>query len=507
MLCAVGFSARSLVQSIRRANIDVVAIDHFCDQDLCALADDVFRIPSWCTSPCSAPTRTGNSPLLEVDRQMAAWVAKNENQPLPSVAAGGVENFPALVEVLQRHGPFLGPPPELMRDLRSVETWKILAAESGLRFPTTVASHEWDRIEGRLQAGRWLLKPENGAGGLGIQLLTGPAPSVTERRLPCDDRMGDQPAFLQEFIPGRPLGVVLIVHGPSQGGGKGTVPAATAVGAAPEGCGGLRSLATDSGDSSGSGPTDGEAVQAGSPYSTVLGVTESWAAADWPGPRPFIYRGSWGPIPLPRNAMDRLLRLGDLLYQRFGVLGMMGADVVLDPAGDMWLLELNPRWTAGMEVLSDTGCNPVPWHLAAWAPRLVGCDSLASRLRHVPPSPTSTPGGLAAKAVVYAPAQVHVDQNAAAGLAALPGDQVCDLPRPLSAGHPITFDAGHPLCTVKATIRTTEDLVGSRRGAAADRSAGNPQDGMVGLDGFRARILQRLRTTAAQVLQLLGTTV
>ncbi len=559
MLCAVGFSTRSLVQSIRRANVDVVAMDHFCDLDLRELAIDVHRIGTWQwddpvgpmpdpNQPQSIPAcptgrgtdgdgADGDCPQAEVGRWMAKWVALNGHRPLPSIAAGGAENAPALIDVLCRYGPFLGPAANAMAELRSTRTWSELARCAGLRFPRTVPMP--NGCPGSLH-GRWLRKPERGGGGVGIGFWSSAAiPSASS---PKKGTWNRPTAYLQEFIEGRSLGAVLIVHGPERGGSqsarqpshKGQPTAIERAGPPvsipPHATGGVP------GDPN-RGGTATESLHASSEFATVLGVTESWTAADWPGPQPFIYRGSWGPVSLPRAAMGRLLRLGDLLYQRYGNLGMIGADVVLDWEGNLWLLELNPRWTAGMEVLSDVGWNPVPWHLAAWSARLSQPSVAVADLRRAMISKMFATQ-FSAKAVVYAPTDIAVDRPAARRLAEFSRSEVCDIPCPPHDRLPLIIQGGQPVCTVKTTIPVSiesESRQGMRGhstelwGHSPARIAGEmpgwpggvrgdpPNTGDLGEDRgdtpspytgahrreMRSSLLHRLRSTATEVMRQL----
>jgi predicted ATP-grasp superfamily ATP-dependent carboligase len=58
--------------------------------------------------------------------------------------------------------------------------------------------------------------------------------------------------------------------------------------------------------------------------------------------------------------------LGGLLAERHGLTGMFGVDFVITPDG-LWLIEVNPRYTASVEVLERmTGESLLGLHAAAW---------------------------------------------------------------------------------------------------------------------------------------------
>jgi len=70
------------------------------------------------------------------------------------------------------------------------------------------------------------------------------------------------------------------------------------------------------------------------------------------GRRPYTYLGGIGPVALDGSAAERLRRMIDRLVREFGLLGLNGVDIVLDE-GEPVLIELNPRPTASMALLSD----------------------------------------------------------------------------------------------------------------------------------------------------------
>ncbi len=120
----------------------------------------------------------------------------------------------------------------------------------------------------------------------------------------------------------------------------------------------------------------------------VLGATLALTADQWYGPLPFIYRGSWGPISLTPKQVSQILRLGEWYRSTTGIRGWLQLDFVRSPDGQLWLLDVNPRWTAGMEVFSGGGASVLAEHLQAtrgWQLKLDGslrasCCSLKSVL-------------------------------------------------------------------------------------------------------------------------------
>lgn len=91
---------------------------------------------------------------------------------------------------------------------------------------------------------------------------------------------------------------------------------------------------------------DGSPMSALYHETTLLGATEQLVGEPWLHGTPFAYCGNIGPIePLPIVA-----RLGALLSERTGLRGVWGIDFV-PRDGEPVALEVNPRYTAAVEVL------------------------------------------------------------------------------------------------------------------------------------------------------------
>ncbi|MET7242607.1 ATP-grasp domain-containing protein [Methylobacterium sp. EM32] len=178
---------------------------------------------------------------------------------------------------------------------------------------------------------------------------------------------------------------------------------------------------------------DGRAV-------TVLAATEQWAA---PGPgRPFRYAGAAGPAPLPAPVREAAERALAALVAATGLRGLVSADLLVEGEA-WWLLEINPRPGATLDVL-DRGKVPLfAAHLAAARGRL-------------PEYRLELPGA-AATEILYADSEI-------------PAVPALDWPawtmdRP-PAGSRIA--AGAPVCTVLAE---GADAAAARRAVAARAAA------------------------------------
>ncbi|MEX0936343.1 MAG: ATP-grasp domain-containing protein [Pirellulales bacterium] len=180
--------------------------------------------------------------------------------------------------------------------------------------------------------GTWLVKPRHGSGGIGVLPWHG-----SRQTLP------DKPSYWQARIDGLPAAAVYVAAG-------------------------------------------GRA--------RLLGVTQQLIGPAWCGTGGFRYAGSLGPLTLENQVRQRLDGLGDCLSEAFELVGLVGVDLVLTPS-DVWVVEVNPRYTASVEVLERaTAVSAIAHHLAAC------CQGIL-------PTPASMPGSTPesrkwGKAIVFA---------------------------------------------------------------------------------------------------------
>ena len=118
-----------------------------------------------------------------------------------------------------------------------------------------------------------------------------------------------------------------------------------------------------------------------------LGVTRQFVGN---GSNRFAYRGSLAPWPVGDDVRAQVERLGNAVARRFGLVGLFGLDLILEE-GTAWPIELNPRYSASVEVLEwSLGRSLLAEHL-----RAAGSE-VPTQGREV------VPARFAAKAVVFA---------------------------------------------------------------------------------------------------------
>jgi predicted ATP-grasp superfamily ATP-dependent carboligase len=192
----------------------------------------------------------------------------------------------------------------------------------------------------------------------------------------------------------------------------------------------------------------------------LVGVTAQLIGAEWTGGRDWWYCGSIGPLALSDAALGTCRRIGSCLAERFALVGLFGVDLVLDASERIWPIEVNPRYTASVEVLERAaGVPAIAAHVAAC------CEG---RL----PEPIDLAGShdrFCGKAIVYAEAETTIGRafaEAALNIAGRdPWPRLADIPAAGTTIHP-----GEPILTVLTDGENMPEVEGKlRRRAAAVR--------------------------------------
>jgi predicted ATP-grasp superfamily ATP-dependent carboligase len=269
-LLLIGASTRAAAFSALRAGLSPWCVDLFADRDL-QLA-------------CPALRLQGKYPQAFLEAMDAA-------PPGPWMYTGGMENYPGIVDRMAEKRTLWGTDLQgLVRSRDPFFVHSILSA-SGLPVP---AVQDW--LEDVPDPRRWLRKPVQGAGGIGIRF--------------CDDGVTgsrSRPYYFQEFVEGLPAAALFV--------------------------------------------GDGWRAE-------CLGMSCQLVGTPWLHARPFQYCGSIGPLVIDGALGELLDRLGDVLTVHCQLRGVFGADGILRD-GVFWPVEINPRYTASVEVLEHARGIPV----------------------------------------------------------------------------------------------------------------------------------------------------
>lgn len=216
---------------------------------------------------------------------------------------GGLENHPRIVSRLAEARPIAGNGPGVLAWIR--DPWWLSSQLGEADLPVLEI---WPAGEiSPSRDGRWLRKPIRGAGGRGICVWDATSPTLGE------------PHYFQRRVDGFSYSALFVARSDRE-----------------------------------------ETVSA-----DILGVTRQLVGlADVFAP-PFAWCGSVTPTGLPAITIDTMCRIGERLAANAGLRGLFGCDFIVE--GNVPLLtEVNPRYTAAMELLDyQLQTSLVAQHIAA----------------------------------------------------------------------------------------------------------------------------------------------
>jgi uncharacterized protein len=251
--------------------------------------------------------------------------------PGPWMYTGALENHPLLVDQIARTRPLYGNAGRVLRRVRDPRLLHDALCAAGLPVPAIL-------LDPRAAAtdGSWLAKPIRGCGGRGIFVWRANASAA---------RRGTRTAhgggyYFQRRIAGLPIAAIFV---------------------------------------------------AARGRAHLLGATEQLIGAAWCGAGEFAYAGSIGPLALSTPQRSQLEDIGHVVAARFELTGLFGVDAIVDER-HVWPVEVNPRYTASVEVIEHAASVPA-----------IELHAAACRDGALPDAPAPPPcGRVYGKAIVFA---------------------------------------------------------------------------------------------------------
>jgi predicted ATP-grasp superfamily ATP-dependent carboligase len=408
-LTILGASVRAAAFSARAAGFAPVCADLFGDLDLQAVAT-----------------------VERVQRYPADFVDCLRRSPrAPWMYTGALENYRELVDELAAVRLLYGNRGTALAQARDPLFWSRALAEAGLPSPRAALSSV-----GLPQDGSWLRKPLCSANGRHIGIWSRQADH------PPQDSAEREPVYYQQRMDGVPISAVFVA-------------------------------------------ADGDAV--------ILGVTRQLLGGDWrtaldglrvngdvildahrdnaansTGTTPFRYTGSIGPVVLADEAFRNIAQVGRVFAKACGLVGLFGVDAILK-SQDVWPVEINPRYTASIEVLESASALRTS---ARRSRRLLAieCHEAACLFRQIPAPLGQSDEVLAGKLVYYS----SRDGNFTTAAARWAAEQNLDRVRPAvadipAAGTPLRL--GDPVLTLLADDVTASGVCSKLSRAAEELEA------------------------------------
>lgn len=168
--------------------------------------------------------------------------------------------------------------------------------------------------------------------------------------------------------------------------------------------------------------------------------TQSLHASD------FLYSGNMGPVNPCASELKELQTIGKIISSNYRPRGLLGMDYILNDSR-VYPLEINPRYTASMEVLElALGQNFITKHMQAF-----GFKTICENPAHTEPS-------VIGKAIYYAPNDVTIPEEAPwVSIESNPQlfSPFADIPRANFA-----IDKGSPVVTIFAKASSVNEVEG-----------------------------------------------
>ena len=334
------------------------------------------------------------APALRVGRYPEGlWDASRTLAPASWMYTGALENYPDLVDRIAATRPLLGNSAAVLRRVRDPWLLQTPVREAGWRFPETRP------LAACPTSGDWLRKPFRSANGTGIRITGNGDWRAQQGGSSVGSDTETATHYAQKFVPGVVCGAAFVANGRD---------------------------------------------------ATPLGVCRQLTGAGWLGAADFRYCGSIGPLRLSRRQRETVRNLGRALVAEFGLQGLFGVDFVMG-RGAMHVLEVNPRYTASLEVIEP-----------AWPRSAVRMHIDACQRGDLPPEPTHRLTSMWGKAILYARRDLFVTGQflrwADLRNVSRREPNVADIPPPgqyVRRGSPVTtlLSRGPDLETVKRRLR------------------------------------------------------
>lgn len=260
------------------------------------------------TQELAARSREVPGTLADGFRDEALFAAleelAEEHAPAGLVYGAGFEARPDLLAELGRRWPILGNSPEVIARLKNPEAFAAACAKLGIPHPEITRQMPARPAE-------WLRKRSGGAGGTHVRGADeGTAPDAVDGT--GTPHTGDGHYF-QRAVAGRSISVLFVT--------------------APRGS------------------------------TRVIGFSEQWRAPS--AAEPFRFGGALRPARIAPQVEAALAGAVSLTAREFGLTGINSADFIVGDGGAWWLLEINPRPGATLDIFDSAECPLFALHMAA----------------------------------------------------------------------------------------------------------------------------------------------
>lgn len=315
-LLVVGIDTRAVASSANRLGLSVWSIDAFDDVDLRESVKELVVVS------LRGEGYVGFSPPFEFVQAVRTCLLRQSFDGV--LIASGFDDFPEVVAEIEELCPVLGNSAEAFRLVRDFHILSEFLRKHDFQTPktNTVAPKRSAKEACAGLSPPYVVKPHPRAGGYGIEMaLDEEELEALLQKLWANP--GVKYALVQEFVEGLDCSASFLAF---EGG------------------------------------------------ATLLTVNEQLIGVEWLSPpSPFAYCGNVVPLEVDAEVCARVEELCRLLSKEFGLRGSNGVDFVLSSDGELYVMEVNPRFQGTLECVEQVlGVNVVELHLASISGNFLG---------------------------------------------------------------------------------------------------------------------------------------
>ncbi|MHA2352471.1 MAG: ATP-grasp domain-containing protein [Candidatus Thorarchaeota archaeon] len=298
----IGFNARPIACSAKKAGASVFVSDYWGDDDLSACCDDWIAILT--PTPGARQRQPLDVPLYEGLVENLYFLTKEHELDHVFVGSGFDDHVDAL-EPLHKEGLLIGCSPNQMRSARDFVSLAKLAKSLDIRTPRRwIVKTPVEAIENSEEFNfPYLVRPIHSGGGSGIRLVRSPSDVV---RAFGEQEDGEyEPRVVQEYVRGVDVSCSVLAAG----------------------------------DLSLTLSVQGQ----------LIGMPSAGRNCG------FAYCGNYFPSGLTKEIVDKISEVSERICTKLELIGSVGLDFVVDESNQVWLMETNPRFQGTLELLEAAG--------------------------------------------------------------------------------------------------------------------------------------------------------
>jgi len=302
-VAVLGFNARPLAMSAKRAGAEVIVSDYWGDEDL----------PECCSRWVTVLTpKPGQRQRALLEGPLSVTLVANmldeiEDDQVDHIFVGsGFDDNTGALKALESRFPITGNNSSVMRESRDFTTLEELANDNDLMFPSRyVAKSVGESLDLCEEIGYpCVVRPPRSGGGRGITLVMNPAQAEDASwRIEFDETVEE--IVVQEYVRGT--------------------------------------------DASCSVLSSGDSAKALSVQGQLIGMPSAGRNCD------FVYSGNYMPMTMSESVRSKMEEASEQICESLRLVGSNGLDFVVDKEGSIWLMEVNPRFQGTLEMLEHAG--------------------------------------------------------------------------------------------------------------------------------------------------------